>query len=76
MRFFRLFSTFYHKIDDHVFQENQKNMKNEISNSHILKKICNQKKLLKEFNKLNFRDQWLYYNVAVWERVYKVKIRN
>ena len=54
----------------------EKEMIDEITNSKILHEICDLEKLLKNYNRLNLRDKWLYYNVAVWERVYKVKIRN
>lgn len=49
-------------------------MKNEIEKSKILAEIAYIDKLLNQFDKMNNRLKWRLYNIAVWERVYNVKI--
>lgn len=49
-------------------------MVEEIAKSELLKSITDFEKLVKHFPKLSYKDQWLYYNIAVWERIYKVKL--
>jgi asparagine synthase (glutamine-hydrolysing) len=49
-------------------------MVEEITKSELLKSITDFEKLLKHFPNLSYKDQWLYYNIAVWERIYKVKL--
>lgn len=51
----------------------EEKMKEEISQSKLLKEITNIDKLLNNFSSLSLRNKWKYYNVAVWERVYKVQ---
>lgn len=46
----------------------------EIQSSKILNKICNMTILLNKLNMMDNRLKWRLYNVAVWERVYNVKI--
>jgi asparagine synthase (glutamine-hydrolysing) len=53
----------------------EQEMINEISASEILKKITDLDSLLNKYKTLNLRDKWMYYNVAVWERVFQVKLR-
>lgn len=48
-------------------------MKEEISQSKLLKEIVDHDKLLDIFSTLSLKNKWKYYNVAVWERVYKVQ---
>lgn len=48
-------------------------MKEEISQSKLLKEIVDIDKLLNIFSNLSLKNKWKYYNIAVWERVYKVK---
>ena len=47
----------------------------EISESSILKGITDFNRLLSNYKTLNLRDKWMYYNIAVWERVFQVKLR-
>jgi asparagine synthase (glutamine-hydrolysing) len=47
-------------------------MKEEISKSKLLKELTNLDELLDKFSSLSLKNQWKYYNVAVWERVYNV----
>lgn len=49
-------------------------MKDEIKESKVLNKILDINKLLTQFSKVDNRLKWRLYNVAVWERVYSVKI--
>jgi asparagine synthase (glutamine-hydrolysing) len=51
----------------------EKKMKEEISQSKLLKEITNIDKLLNTFSSLSLKNKWKYYNIAVWERVYKVQ---
>ena len=51
----------------------EKQMKEEISQSKLLKEITNFDKLLNTFSSLSLKNKWKYYNIAVWERVYKVQ---
>lgn len=51
-------------------------MINEIKKSELLKKITDFNKLIKKYNNLSYKEQWLYYNIAVWERVYDVKYKH
>jgi len=48
-------------------------MKEEISQSKLLKEIVNLDKLLDIFSTLSLKNKWKHYNIAVWERVYKVQ---
>jgi asparagine synthase (glutamine-hydrolysing) len=48
-------------------------MKEEISQSMLLKEIVDIDKLLNIFSTLSLKNKWKYYNIAVWERVYKVQ---
>jgi asparagine synthase (glutamine-hydrolysing) len=48
-------------------------MKEEISQSKLLKEIVDHEKLLDIFSTLSLKNKWKYYNIAVWERVYKVQ---
>ncbi len=48
-------------------------MKEEISQSKLLKEIVDHDKLLDVFSTLSLKNKWKYYNIAVWERVYKVQ---
>jgi asparagine synthase (glutamine-hydrolysing) len=46
----------------------------EVQNSKILKHITDFEILQKKFLSLNLKDKWMYYNIAVWERVYNVQL--
>jgi asparagine synthase (glutamine-hydrolysing) len=49
-------------------------IKEEIKNSKILNKFCNMELLIKKLNNMDNRLKWRIYNIAVWERVYDVKV--
>ena len=48
-------------------------MTEEISQSKLLREIVDHDKLLDKFSTLSLKNKWKYYNIAVWERVYKVQ---
>lgn len=50
-------------------------MKAEIEKSSILNEICDFKKLNSNFDKINQNLKWRLYNVALWQRIYGVKIK-
>lgn len=47
-----------------------------IRHSAILQQITDHDRLIRDFASLSLKDQWKYFSVAVWERVYKVKLRS
>jgi asparagine synthase (glutamine-hydrolysing) len=47
-------------------------IKKEISGSRILAEISDKDRLVKNFAQLSYKEQWAYFNLAVWERVYGV----
>lgn len=49
-------------------------MKAEIEKSSILNEICNKDELSLKFDKLNKKLKWRLYNVALWQRIYDVKL--
>ncbi|MEZ4907353.1 MAG: asparagine synthase (glutamine-hydrolyzing) [Saprospiraceae bacterium] len=46
----------------------------EISNSNILEKLCDKKILLKKYDNINLIVKWRLYNIALWERIFKIEI--
>jgi asparagine synthase (glutamine-hydrolysing) len=46
----------------------------EVAKSTLLKSITNFELLQQRFPDLPYKEQWLYYNIAVWERIYDVKL--
>lgn len=46
----------------------------EVQNSKILRHITDFEILQNNYLSLNLKDKWMYYNVAVWERVYNVQL--
>ena len=48
----------------------------EVAKSALLKSITDFNQLQQRFPKLSYKEQWLYYNIAVWERIYDVKIED
>lgn len=48
-------------------------MAKEVSRSAILSTITDFDQLQARFLNLSYKEQWLYYNIAVWERVFDVK---
>jgi hypothetical protein len=48
-------------------------MREEIEGSQIITEITGRARLLRAFPRLRLRDQWAYYNLAVWERVFGVQ---
>lgn len=47
-------------------------IKREIQGSKILDKITDKVRLLRDFGRLSVKEQWSYFNLAAWERVYNV----
>ena len=47
-------------------------MKEEVRKSEIVSNITHRERLLKKFPSLSLLDQWTYFNLAVWERLYNV----
>lgn len=52
----------------------EEQMQEEIIKSKIIKEISNVDKLLYKFPTLDNGTKWRFYNVAVWERIYQVKL--
>lgn len=48
-------------------------MLKEISSSILLNELTDMPKLVKQFPTMSLKNKWKYFNVAAWERVYKVK---
>jgi asparagine synthase (glutamine-hydrolysing) len=46
----------------------------QVTKSSILAKYCEMDKLIKTFKDLSLKDRWMYFNIARWEKVYKVKV--
>ena len=53
-------------------RDSRKNILSEIAGSKILSKITNLDRVVKNLGQINFKQQWMLYNIAVWERVYGV----
>jgi hypothetical protein len=51
-------------------------MLEEIKESNLLNYFIDLPIMIRDYHTLRLRDEWLYFNIAVWERVYKVKIKN
>ena len=47
-------------------------MKEEVRKSEIVSNITHRERLVKKFPSLSLLDQWAYFNLAVWERLYNV----
>ena len=56
-------------------KEIDSDIKKTITNSKILRKVCNMNTLLAMYNKIDIRLKWRLYSIAIWEGVYKVQIR-
>lgn len=48
-------------------------MIDEISKSKIIQSIANMDLLISKFDKINLITKWRLFNIALWERIYKVK---
>ncbi len=48
-------------------------MIDEISKSEIIKSIANFDLLISKFDKINLITKWRLFNIAIWERIFKVK---
>lgn len=46
----------------------------QISKSKILNELTDFNRLKSSFTNLSYKEQWLYYNIAVWENIYNVKL--
>jgi asparagine synthase (glutamine-hydrolysing) len=51
-------------------------MLEEIKASSILERYCEMDTLIKTYSNLSLKDRWMYFNIARWEKVYKVIIEN
>ena len=49
-------------------------METAVRNSSILSEICNMKKLMSKYSKMHNHLKWRLYNIAMWEKIYDVKI--
>ena len=49
-------------------------MKKEILKSKLLKEISNIDKLVLKFDNMNNQLKWRLYNIAIWEKIYDVKL--
>jgi asparagine synthase (glutamine-hydrolysing) len=47
-------------------------IKREIQGSEILARVTERDRLLRDFDGLSAKEQWGYFNVAAWERIYNV----
>ena len=47
-------------------------VRDEISNSKILTKITDHDRMMNKLSKTSLKQQWMLYNIAVWERIYGV----
>lgn len=48
-------------------------MISEISKSEIIKRISNMNLLINKFDKINLTMRWRLFNIAIWERIFKVE---
>ncbi len=46
----------------------------EISNSKIIEKLAYKKLIIEKFDKINLIVKWRLFNIALWERIYKMEI--
>lgn len=46
----------------------------QIAQSELLDKISEKKKIIRNFNKMDLRTQWRFFNVAKWEEIFNVGI--
>lgn len=51
---------------------NAEMMKNEISKSKLLSELVDVEKLLTDFESIKFRQRWIYFMIAVWEKRFNV----
>ena len=56
------------------FNEISNDMETAVRNSSILSEICNMKKLMSKYSKMHNHLKWRLYNIAMWEKIYDVKI--
>ena len=56
------------------FNEISDDMETAVRNSSILSEICNMKKLMTKYNTMHNHLRWRLYNIAMWEKIYDVKI--
>ena len=52
--------------------EHNKYMKEEIRKSNMLRSITNIDKILKDFSFLPIKNQWKYFNISIWEKLYNI----
>ena len=56
------------------FNEISNDMETAVRNSSILSEICSMKKLMSKYSKMHNHLKWRLYNIAMWEKIYDVKI--
>ena len=49
-------------------------MKKQIVKSEIIDRISDRGDVIKRFEKMNFRTQWPFFNLAKWEEIFNVRI--
>ncbi|HEY0771679.1 MAG TPA: asparagine synthase-related protein, partial [Sphingobacteriaceae bacterium] len=54
----------------------QDQMLEEIKMSRLLGFYCDIAVLIKNFRSMSLKDQWMYFNIARWEKVYRVIIKD
>jgi asparagine synthase (glutamine-hydrolysing) len=47
-------------------------MLNDIKSSKLLNYLCDFNTLTEKYNNMSLKDKWMYFNIARWEKVYKV----
>ena len=48
----------------------------EIGASGLLRHFCNLDQITSQYDKLSLKDKWMYFNIARWEKVYNVIIKD
>lgn len=48
----------------------------EIKASSLLRHFCNLDQIISQYDKLSLKDKWMYFNIARWEKVYNVIIKD
>ena len=61
-------------ISDIVYKKNIKINPDEIKNSKIVNIFCDTDKIEKKYYKINDNFKWKLYNIAKWEKLFKVKV--
>jgi len=51
-------------------------MISEIQSSRLLNYYCEMNNIEQKYNRLSPNDQWFYFNIARWEKVYNIELDN